>query len=397
MRIKQAFLNLLLTMSILFASASFANASAQNRTLKGVVVDDTEMGVIGAAVMVKGTTIGVATDVDGNFELNCKNGDVLVISSVGYDDVELTVTDKTVSPLKIQLSIAQEILDDVVVIGYGTTRAKNFTGSVDVMKMEDSPVADLGLNTASDMLRGRMSGVVMGAESNMVGKNSSILVRGKKSINSTSTAPLLVVNGVIFTGTIEDIDANSIESISVLKDATSLAAYGSKAANGVIMVTLKKGKEGKPMVSFSTSQQISGRSYKQKYLSPENYIKYTNARKGYEDLTNTSWMSFLEKENYEKGKVTDWLDITTQTGYTQNYNLSVSGRTSNSNYYVALGHSGQKGIQIGNEFARNNISTNLSTNITNSIEIGTNFAYTNSVDNSNSAGTALTLCRAISS
>ena len=387
MRIKQAFLNLLLTMSILFASASFTNAYAQNRTLKGVVVDDTEMGVIGAAVMVKGTTNGVATDIDGNFELNCKNGDVLVISSVGYDDVEITITDKTVSPLKIQLSIAQEILDDVVVIGYGTTRAKNFTGSVDVMKMEDSPVADLGLNTASDMLRGRMSGVVMGAESNMVGRNSSILVRGKKSINSTSTAPLLVVNGVIFTGTIEDIDANSIESISVLKDATSLAAYGSKAANGVIMVTLKKGKEGKPMVSFSTSQQLSGRSYNQKYLSPENYIKYTNARKGYDDLTNTSWMSFLEKENYEKGKVTDWLDITTQTGHTQNYNLSVSGRTSNSNYYVALGHSGQKGIQIGNEFVRNNISTNLSTNITNSIEIGTNFAYTNSVDNSNSAGT----------
>ena len=211
---------------------------AQNKVVvKGIVIDDTDMGVIGAAVMVKGTTNGVATDIDGKFELSCNTGDVLVVSSVGYDDVEVTVGDKT--DLTIRLSIAQEILDDVVVIGYGTTRAKNFTGSVDVMKMQDSPVADLGLSNVSDMLRGRMSGVNMGAESQSVGSRASIRVRGRRSVGSTSEEPLLVVNGVIFTGHLEDIDQTSIESISVLKDATSLAAYGSKAANGVIMITLK--------------------------------------------------------------------------------------------------------------------------------------------------------------
>ena len=361
-------------------------AFAQNRIVKGVVLDDTDQGVIGAAVMIKGTTTGVATDIDGKFELSCAPTDVLVVSSVGYDEVEVTVGNQT--ELTIRLAISSELLDDVVVIGYGTTRAKNFTGSVDVMKTADSPVADLGLSNVSDMMRGRLSGVVMGAESPTVGGNASVRVRGRRSINSTSSSPLLVVNGVIFTGNLEDIDQNAIESISVLKDATSLAAYGSKAANGVIMITLKKGQEGKPMINFSTSHQFSQPSFKPRFLSPENYIKYRNAKKGIEDLTNTNWMNFLEEANYKAGKTTDWYDLVTRTGYTQNYNLSFSGRTQNSNYYVALGRSDQQGIAVGNNFVRNNVSMNLSTNVTKSIEIGANMAYTNTVDNSVAVSTS---------
>jgi TonB-dependent starch-binding outer membrane protein SusC len=360
---------------------------AQNRLVSGTVVDDSDQGVIGAAVMIKGQTTGVATDVDGKFELSCSPNDVLVVTSMGYDDVEVTVGNKT--SFHIVLSISKEMLDDVVVIGYGTTRAKNFTGSVDVMKMEDSPVANLGLNNVSDMLRGRLSGVIMGAESTTVGSNASIQVRGRRSLGSTSSSPLIVVNGVIFTGDLEDIDSNSIETVSVLKDATSLAAYGSKAANGVIMITMKKGEEGKPLINFSTSHSFSEPSYKQKYLSPENYIKYRNARLGISDLTNTDWMSFLEKANYEAGKTTDWYDLVTRTGYTQNYNLSFSGRTKNSNYYLALGHSNMRGIKVGNDFMRNNASMNLSTKINKYIEIGGNMAYTNTDDQSVSASTSL--------
>ncbi len=379
--------NLIKRVAVVFCGLVLSlTAFAQNRIVKGVVLDDTDQGVIGAAVMIKGTTTGVATDVDGKFELSCAPTDVLVISSVGYDEVELTVGNQT--DITVRLNISSELLDDVVVIGYGTTRAKNFTGSVDVMKTADSPVADLGLSNVSDMIRGRMSGVVMGAESPTVGGNASIRVRGRRSINSTSSAPLLVVNGVIFTGNLEDIDQNAIESISVLKDATSLAAYGSKAANGVIMITLKKGQEGKPMINFTTSHQFSQPSFRPRFLSPENYIKYRNAKKGIEDLTNTNWMNFLEEANYKAGKTTDWYDLVTRTGYTQNYNLSFSGRTQNSNYYVAVGRSDQRGIAVGNNFARNNISLNLSANITKSIEIGTNMAYTNTVDNSVAVSTS---------
>ena len=358
---------------------------AQNKVVKGIVVDDTDQGVIGAAVMIKGTTNGIATDVDGKFEISCKPSDVLVISSVGYDNQEVTVGNKT--ELRIVLSISQELLDDVVVIGYGTTRAKNFTGSVDVLKMTDSPVADLGLSNLADMLRGRLSGVVFGAESPTVGGNASIRVRGRRSIASTSSNPLLVVNGVIYTGNIEDIDQNSIESVSVLKDATSLAAYGSKAANGVIMITLKKGQEGKPLINFSTNHSVSGPSYRQKFLSPENYIRYRNARLGVENLNDVSWMSFLEKANYEAGETTDWLGMVLRPGHTHDYNLNFSGRTANSNYYVAIGHSDQYGIVVGNQFERNTANMNLSANVNKYIEVGANMAYTSSVNNHIQAST----------
>lgn len=357
---------------------------AQTRNVSGTVVDESGQGVIGAAVMLKGTSTGVATDVDGRFLINCPSDAVLVISSIGFDEVEVSVKGK--SELNIVMQVSQELLDDVVVIGYGTTRAKNFTGSVDVVKMSDSPVADMGLQSSSDLLRGRLSGVIIGAESTNVGQNASILVRGQKSISATSTAPLLVVDGVIFPGNLEDIDPNSIEQISVLKDATSLAAYGSKSANGVIMITTKKGKEGKPVITFSTSQQISRPTYVPKVLSPSDYIIYRNARQGktsgFDDL---SFMTYMEEQNYNQGIVTDWYDMCIQTGWSQNYNMSFSGRTKNSSYYVGLGHADMKGTVVGDHFKRNNVSVNLSTNISKYIEAGVNMAYTNTLNDSNRA------------
>lgn len=361
-----------------------SDAYAQSHNVRGKVVDEFGEGVIGAAVMVKGTSNGVATDNDGTFQISCSATDVLVISCIGYDDVEVTPGNR--DNITVSLSISQELLDDVVVIGYGTTRAKNFTGSVDVVKMSDSPVADLGLSTASDLIRGRLSGVVMGAEASTLGQKASILVRGKKSINSTSTSPLIVVNGVIFSGNLEDIDAATIDQISVLKDATSLAAYGSKAANGVIMITTKKGQEGKPTINFSTSQQISRPTYIPEVLSPEDFIVYRNARQDKtSDFHNTDFMTAMELDNYKKGIVTDWYDMCIQTGWTQNYNLNFSGRTDKSNYYVSLGRSDQKGTVVGDKFSRNNVSMNLSSKINDYVEIGANMAYTNTLDDSHKA------------
>lgn len=370
--------------AILALTLNSGNAYAQTRSISGKVVDEFNEGVIGAAVMVKGTSNGVATDIDGSFQLTVSPNAVLVVTCVGYEDVEVAVGNQT--NLTISLAISNELLEDVVVIGYGTTRAKNFTGSVDVVKMSESPVANLGLQTASDMIRGRLSGVIMGAESSTVGGTSSILVRGKKSINSTSTAPLIVLNGVIFSGDLEDIDAASIDQISVLKDATSLAAYGSKAANGVIMITTKKGQEGKPRINFSTSQQFSNPTYVPEVLSPEEFIIYRNARQDKtSDFNNTDFMTYMEQQNYKNGIVTDWYDMCLQTGWTQNYNLNFSGRTNNSNYYVSLGRSDQKGTIKGDEFSRNNVSINLSSNISKNIEIGANMAYTNTLNDSNRA------------
>ena len=146
------------------------SAYAQTRTVSGTVVDESGEGIIGAAVMLKGTSTGVATDSEGRFQINCPANAVLVITSIGFEDAEEAVGNRT--SLTVTLQVSQELLDDVVVIGYGTTRAKNFTGSVDVVKMADSPISDMGLTTTSDLLRGRLSGVIIGAEQSTLGQRA---------------------------------------------------------------------------------------------------------------------------------------------------------------------------------------------------------------------------------
>lgn len=362
----------------LFVLLGSAYTWAQSIQVTGKVIDNLGEPMIGVSVLEKGTTNGMVTDLDGNYSLNVPQGATLVFSYIGYMTQEQTVTSGT---LNITMKEDNELLDEVVVIGYGTVKAKNFTGSVDMVKMSDSPIADLSLTSAADLLRGRLSGVIMGAESGEVGTSSSILIRGQKSINSTSEEPLIILNGVIFTGELNDIDPTTIENISVLKDATSLAAYGSKAAQGVIMVTTKKGKEGKPQISFSTSHQFSTPSYKPKYLSGERYIVYKNMKNGnVDDLTNTSWMTPFELENYEKGQETDWYDLATRVGYTQNYNASISGAGERFNYYVSVGHSDMKGMLQGNHFARNTMSMNTSSKVASWLELGANMSFTNTIN-----------------
>lgn len=372
--------------SIFMMFCCLGTALAQNVHIKGVVKDNLGEPMIGVSVLEKGTTNGTVTDFDGNFELQANKSSVLQLSYVGYKTLELkaevldSYLKKNKNPQTIVMEEDSEMLEDVVVIGYGTTKAKNFTGSVDVIKMEDSPVASLGLTDATDLLRGNTTGLNISAESGTVGQDASILIRGQKSIASADAEPLLIVNGVIFTGKLTDIDSNSIESMSVLKDATSLAAYGSKAAQGVIMITTKKGKEGKPQISFSTSHAFSTPTYETKYQDPEGYIRYRNAKAGYEDLTNTSWMSFIEQKNYKEGKVTDWYDLATRTGYNQTYNLSFSGSSDKSNYYIGVGHTNQKGMVVGNEIARTNASINVTTRVADWMQVGGNMNWSYTTD-----------------
>ncbi len=354
---------------------------AQNIKVTGTVVDENGDPMIGAGVFQKGTTNGVVTDVDGTFVMNVPQGSILVFSSVSYVTREVPAQQN----MKVIMVEDKELLDEVVVIGYGTTRSKNFTGSVDVLKMEDSPIANIGLSSATDLLRNRMSGVVLSSESGQAGTESSMLVRGRKSISSTSNEPLIILDGVIFAGRMSDIDPSTIESISVLKDATSLAAFGSKAAQGAIMITSKKGQQGKPLFNFSTSQEFQTPTYVTKYADPEGYIRYRNAKIGEEDLTNTSWMSFIEKENYKNGKTTDWYDLAIRTGHYQTYTLNMSGATDNINYFVGAGHRIQKGMMVGNKVYRTNLSSNLSAKIFPFLQAGLNFNYTQQRDPSVSA------------
>lgn len=234
-------------MWLLFLVTGWVTMNAQQYQLKGEVLDAAGEAIIGATVMVEGTSTGTATDIDGSFTINVADGDVLAVSYVGYLSQKIKITGQR--NLKITLLVDDQLLDEVVVVGYGSIQRKNFTGSVSTVKVADSPLSIIPTSNAMDALRGTVTGITVSQQQG-AGQVPSMVVRGQKSINGGSD-PLLVVDGVIFQGALRDIDPSIIESMSVLKDATSLAAYGSQAANGVIMITTKKGSEGKPLISLS--------------------------------------------------------------------------------------------------------------------------------------------------
>ena len=288
--------------------------------ITGVVIDEKSEPIVGATVLEKGTTNGVATDVDGRFTLEVRGNAVLSISFIGYVTEEVLVTNT--EPLQVQLKEDTEELDEVVVVGYGSVKRKNFTGAVSTVRMNNSPLALLPNSNPMSTLRGTVAGLTVGQEQG-AGQAPSLQVRGQRSINGGND-PLIVMDGVIFMGSLRDIDPTIIESMNVLKDATSLAAYGSQAANGVIMITTKQGMRGKPTLNFNFSWTLSEMANRPDLLSPEKYLRKVNAIQGFEEDADPSiWMTSFELENYKKGHITDWFDYVTRLGVMQNYSVEL--------------------------------------------------------------------------
>lgn len=360
---------LLLLLTLLM---SVMTALAQNRTVSGKVVDGNGEPLVGVSIMIKGTTSGTMTDLDGHFSINTPEDAVLEISSIGFVSQSIPVAGK--NSIDIVLADDAELLEGTVVIGYGSVKRTNFTGSVVTYNVGDSPVANMANTNALDMIRGLAPGVSI-SQSGIAGSTPSIQVRGQKSISGGSD-PLLVLDGVIFLGSISDIDPNTISSISVMKDATSLAAYGSQAANGVIMITTKKGSTDKPTITIRSSVGFSRMNYIPTLRNGEEFIELVNARLGYESGT-TSWMDPLEATNYAAGKETDWLGYVLQTGISQDHSLSVSGSKDKLDYLVGVSYSDQDNFLKGNSFVRESITARLNAKITNHISAGFNMNWAN--------------------
>lgn len=353
------------------AAPSTWEAQQQKQTITGTVTDQTGEGVIGASILEKGTTNGTITDIDGNFSLSVEAGATLVISYIGYKSQEVVATPgKT---MNIKLEEDSEMLEEVVVVGYGTTKRKNFTGSVSTVKAAESPLALMPTSNAMDILRGTATGITVSQQQG-AGQSPSLLVRGQKSVNG-GTDPLIVMDGVIYMGSFRDIDPASIESMSVLKDATSLAAYGSQAANGVIMITTKKGKMGKPVITFNTSWALSTATCKPDVLSPEDYVKKVNLLNGLDEGADPTWMQDFEYENYQNGKTIDWWDYSTRTGLMQNYSASVSGANEKINYYLSATYTDQAGIVEGDDYDRIVLNSRLQSDITDWLQVGGQMNY----------------------
>lgn len=346
-------------------------AQQDKRTIAGLVTDEWGEPVIGANVVEKGTTHGVVTNSDGYFFMNVGSKSVLVISYIGYKVQEVEVGDKT--QLNILLEEDTEILDEVIVIGYGTSSRKDFTGSVSSVKLENSPIALSTNLNALESLKGNVPGLDIGA-SNTAGGSPSMQMRGQKSI-SGSNDPLVVVDGVIFMGSLNDINPNDIASFDILKDATSAAAYGSRSANGVITITTKKGRIGKPVITFNATGGMQTWQNRPELMKGDQWLETVKARINSTDL---SWMTAQERANAENNKEMNWLDVSTRTGWVQDYQIAVSGAGEKMNYYVSAAYSDNQGVIMGDDYNRITALSKINMDIASWLRIGVDAAFTQS-------------------
>ena len=361
--------NFLRSVWLLFLLAAGAWA-ASAQSLRCRVLDEAGEVLPGAYVQVNGTRNGAVTDLDGIAVLDRVTADAtLTVTLFGYLDARLSPGGR--AEVTVTLKDDVQALDEVVVIGYGTAKRKDFVGSVSSVRVENSPIALMNNSNALETLKGNVAGLDIGAVNN-AGGQPSIQMRGQRSI-SGSNAPLIVVDGMIYIGGINEINPADIAIIDVLKDASSAAAFGSRSANGVILITTKKGTTEKPTISFNASMALQTWSNKPKMLTAEKYLITVMDRIQSSDL---SWMTAQERENFDAGQVTDWLDFATRTGTKQDYQLSVSGAGKKVNYYLSGSWTSNQGIVIGDDFTRPSLLCKLSTDITSWLTLSVDGAYT---------------------
>lgn len=348
--------------------------------IRGVITDENNKGLQGVSVTIKGSEIGTSTDANGNFTIQLPdNGGVLVISYVGYEVIETKVTKS--GTLNFALKLKESQSEEVVVIGYGTQKKIDLTGSVSVVSAKDfdkSPVTGV-----VQALQGKVAGLQIVSASGQPGVGKSVLIRGIQSLNA-STAPLYVLDGAIV-GSVDEVNPDDIESISVLKDAASSAIYGSRAANGVIIITTKRGSKNRvPVITFHTYQGIQTESnLKLKLLNSTQWMEldkeaYVNAgiynQSPYWDLVNNAPADL----SYYNGVNTDWLKIIRQQGAMNFYNVSLSGGSDKSTFYTSVSYRKQKGMVIGTGDDNINFRFNSDHKINNFIEFGNSVVVSNS-------------------
>ena len=357
-------LSRLLMSSALCAVCTMANAQLVN--VSGVIKDATGETVIGASVMVKGTKTGTVTDFDGRFHVECTPGATLVISYIGYQTQEVKAADG----MNVVLQEAANDLNEVVVTGYTTQRKADLTGAISVVSVDD--IAKQNENNPIKALQGRVPGMNISADGSPSG-TATVRIRGIGTLNNND--PLYIVDGIPTKAGMHELNGNDIESIQVLKDAASASIYGSRAANGVIIITTKKGKEGKIKVDFDGSIAVSTYAHKMKVLNAKEYGQvmwqaYVNDgmdpntnglgyrydwgynAQGTPVLNGVSMKKYLDDAGTTPAADTDWFDETTRTGVIQQYNVSVSNGSDKGSSFFSLGYYKNLGIIKTSDFNR---------------------------------------------
>lgn len=387
-------------------------AWSQGVTVKGVVTSEEDgLPIVGASVLVKGTTQGTITDVDGNFMISGVKADskTLIVSFVGMKSKEVAIKK---GELKIVMKSDAEVLDEVMVVAYGTVKKSAFTGSATVVDQDKikSPAVSFDKSLA-----GQVSGVQVMSNSGQPGSGTSFRIRGSGSLKA-SNEPLYVIDGVATTSTeyssiaeenesssniLSSINPNDIESITVLKDAAAAALYGSRAANGVVVITTKSGKEGKARVNFNAQFSWSklGKAYDMMSSADMYKMIYQGYRAKGETMeeANASAQGALTHNPYnvenpldENGNVvdgaklvvdTDWQKEVFRTAPSQDYNMNVSGKNDKTNYFFSIGYTKQGGITPASDFKRYSAKANINTKVNRWFNAGLNVTFSHSIQN----------------
>ncbi|TFZ65392.1 TonB-dependent receptor [Hymenobacter sp. UV11] len=377
--------SLLLLASSLPPAVALAQTPATTtgpHTVTGKVTSDNGEGIPGVTVVVKGTTVGSTTDVNGNYTLNVPNDNsVLVFSSIGYTRQEIAVGKRT----SVSQSLVPETqaLNEVQVVGYGTQRKSQVTGAISSVSSEqlrDVPVANVG-----QALQGRAAGITVSSNGTAPGQSPTIRIRGSRSL-SGSNDPLLVVDGVPFDGSLNDLNPDDITSLEVLKDASSTAIYGARGANGVILITTRRGKSGAARATYAGYYGMKDIYGRFDLMNGEQYYNYKleayRTQSPTFDPSNPSFLTQDERNNYAAGKTTDYQSLLFQKGHIQNHTLGVSGGTEQTQYSASLGYYDETGIVPVQRFQRYSLRATLDQQIGKRVKVGVNSlnTFTNSND-----------------
>lgn len=422
-------LRLLFSLACLFLSTTlFAQQTIRGR----VTCDDGALNDV--TVTVKGTNNSTTTNARGEFSVRAKPGDVLVFTSVGFAPREIPVNNQ--GTLAVKMLISGEVMSDVVVVGYGTMRKKDLTGSI--IQVRPDKIANENPKTVQDILRGT-PGVSVGFDPSAKG-GGSMQIRGQRSVYTDNghNNPLLILDGMIFYGELSEINPDDISQIDILKDASAAAVYGARSANGVIIITTKKGQKGKPKINFTSNWGFATMGANRKVFGPEGFLQYrqdwytaasygtntttgayepyrtgtSNGKPGYYEkptpevldkygITINQWKAYtvntagasddeiwarrllmqdVTLANYLAGKTFDWYDHSFQTGINQDYNISVSGANDRMNYYMSAGYLSNQGVAIGNNYKAIRSNIKVEGRITNWLDIGANINFQDRTD-----------------
>lgn len=385
------------------------------KKINGTVVDDKGETIIGANVSVKGTTNGTITDLDGNFTLDVETGATLLVTYIGYTTKEITVNSQST----YQIIIAEDTqkLEEVVVIGYGTAKKKDLTGAISSIKAEKISVQ--APRNVQDILRANAAGLNIGMATDAKAE-ADLSIRGKGTLSASSN-PLIVLDGVIYEGALADISPEDIANVDILKDASSAAVYGAKSANGVIVISTKRGKDRKPVITFNANFSLAQPANQPKILRENEFLKfrqdYNEGRNSeaylqkypqiftnpfdlngvskldwynYDQKTpvttvtdkqlTSQWLSRLnltipEIDNYFANNITYWDDLVFQSALQQDYTASFSNGTDHSNQYVSINWADRKGVITGDQFQNFRIRANQESKIASFLTIGLNAQF----------------------